>query len=236
MFTIGYLASSSLSSFLATKLTLSNSIATFPWDEEGDVTLATGLDVTANDTSNRALTDIIQVIRNPTPSLDALFSNIAAALTVVIRNTNYTQQSLGTDGGDYIPPITQGVGPANGTSTYNEVYIQVRWAWVVFPAALVALTGVLLVATIIQTNIGKVPVWKSNMIPLAMGGLQEVPSQSQHQGQSVAESWQSTGLADGSALQESGAKLAGIEHTARGVNVKMADFWGVKKFGRDEEK
>ena len=109
-FTIGYLASSSLTSFLANKLTMSNSIAVYVFrnselettrseQDKRDVVDSSstdksqsgatdetthegfGLDSSANASFDPTVMDIFPIIQSPPISLDAVFENIANALT-----------------------------------------------------------------------------------------------------------------------------------------------------------
>ena len=59
---------------------------------------------------------------------------------------------------------------ANGTAFQTETFVQIRWAWFAFPAALVGLSLLFLIGTIVETAHRDVLVWKSNNLALLFHG------------------------------------------------------------------
>ena len=111
--------------------------------------------------------DLLRIFLDFEP--EPLFANLAKSMTRNIRNVNASHQA-GFDG--YIGPLS-GVGPANGTVSYEHVYVSVRWPWLAFSAVLILLTIVFLLLTIIDSTRHDVAVWKSSPIPLLFYGLDE---------------------------------------------------------------
>ncbi|KAI9738284.1 MAG: hypothetical protein M1834_008782 [Cirrosporium novae-zelandiae] len=68
--------------------------------------------------------------------------------------------------------ISDNMGPANGTVYENATCVHVRWGWIALPAALLLLTIIFLLLTIIQTSLdGPGLVWKSSTLALLFNGL-----------------------------------------------------------------
>lgn len=61
-----------------------------------------------------------------------------------------------------------------GTAYRTITYINVRWPWIILPAALVVLSA-LLFAAMIKTTRGDSVLWKSSVLPLMIGRLQTAP-------------------------------------------------------------
>ncbi|KAK8209881.1 hypothetical protein IWZ01DRAFT_542657 [Phyllosticta capitalensis] len=63
-----------------------------------------------------------------------------------------------------------------GIALYPEVYVVVRWAWIVLPATLVLLGAIFLALTVMLNSAtsGKsaTPLWKSSLVPLLFHGLE----------------------------------------------------------------
>ena len=160
-FTVSFLASLGLSNFLAPKLTLSSSIATYGPDSFGP-------DITKNDTSYFNALDVFGVFRDS--DMDNLFQNLAKSMTRNIRDVSASNQTWSLDG--FIGPLN-GTGPANGVATREYIYISVQWLWLILSATLVLLTVLFLILTIIKTARHDVAVWKSSPLPLLFNGLDE---------------------------------------------------------------
>ncbi|KAL8828506.1 MAG: hypothetical protein Q9191_002545 [Dirinaria sp. TL-2023a] len=160
-FTVGYLPSLGITEFLAPKLTLSNSYAPGP---DGS---SFGPDETNNASSFTNSQDLLRIFRDS--DMDRLFENLAKSMTRNIRDANSSNQA-NFDG--YIGPLL-GVGPANGTASYDYIYVSVRWGWLTLSAALVLLTIMFLVLTIAQSTRHDVAPWKSSPVPLLFNGLDE---------------------------------------------------------------
>ncbi|OTA55100.1 hypothetical protein K449DRAFT_438930 [Hypoxylon sp. EC38] len=65
---------------------------------------------------------------------------------------------------------------AVGTAWTAETYVHVRWEWMILPIALEGLALAFLVATIIQSKMSGIALWKSSTLPMLEGkvrGLQE---------------------------------------------------------------
>ena len=164
-FTVAFLADLGISQYLAPKLTLSNSIAMSALNSQG--LPSWGPDETSNASSHVNNMDMLRIFRDSEPG--PLFENLAKSMTRSIRNVNVSNQAT-FDG--YIGPLS-GVGPVNGTVSYEYVYVSVRWPWLAFSAALVLLTIIFLVLTVIDSTRHDVAVWKSSPVPLLFHGLDE---------------------------------------------------------------
>ena len=161
-YVVGYLPWLGVSTWLADKLTLSNSIAV---SSDG---LSFVKDASVNDTSSNV--DLVGIFQRSDAS--PLFANLAKSMTRNMRSKNWTDQSISVDEDYYMPNII-GAGTANGTATYNEVYVSIRWSWLAFPASLLLLTFVFLVLTILHTASSKTAVWKCSSLALLFHGLEE---------------------------------------------------------------
>ena len=161
-FTVGYLASLGISEFLAPKLTLSNSYAPGP---DGD---SWGPDETSNASSHTNPVDLLRIFRDS--EMDRLFENVAKSMTHNIRDVNASNQAMSSDG--FTGPLSV-VEPANGTASYEHVYVSVRWPWLILSAILVFMTITSLIVTIMQSARHEVALWKSSPVPLLFHGLDE---------------------------------------------------------------
>jgi hypothetical protein len=92
-------------------------------------------------------------------SVEAVFRNIADSLTAQLRQM----------------PAVNASGPAMGYITSNETCVQVRWGWLAFPAALVALMILLFIAMLLETRGGEERDrnWKSSPLALMYHGLDQ---------------------------------------------------------------
>jgi hypothetical protein len=202
-FTVAFLATNGLSSWLAEKSTTSNSQAVSV--EKGS--LSWGPDKSVNSSSNSA--DMLRVFRDS--EVPTLFANMAKSMTRNIRSVNSSQQTMfdGLDG--FLNPIT-GVGPANGTAQTLQVYISVRWPWLTFSASLVAAAIVLLAVTVINTARRDISGWKSSPLPILLQALEESESDSLRPTRDIVEMEK---LASSINVElrdaESGFKLAGCQ-------------------------
>lgn len=164
-FTIGYISSQSLSQWLAAALTISNSLAV-RFDDLDEAGFSP--DTSSNDTAS---IPILQTIRNfqQTPSLSTLFGNTAKAITRNLRDQSWTAQTVPLD----FPLLSDvsGVGDVNGTATSLEVYIAVKWIWMVFPCVLVLATIVFLGSTVVWTKVVGLPAWKASPLPFLFHGI-----------------------------------------------------------------
>jgi hypothetical protein len=101
------------------------------------------LDIESQDPTN----DYVQAIWNGSENLDAWIKNLALSMTNVVRITN---------------PMTDEL--YNGTGL--QLGVRVRWEWLALPAAMVGLSLLVLIATIIRTATSPVKAWKGS--PLAV--------------------------------------------------------------------
>jgi hypothetical protein len=92
----------------------------------------------------------IQTIWEGLEDINSVFEDVAGQMTTVLRQTGNVTTST-----DY-----------SGTVYTTATVIQVRWAWLTGPVAIVLLSVVYLLAGILQTRSSGVGAWKSS--PLAM--------------------------------------------------------------------
>ena len=92
-------------------------------------------------------------------SLNSTFRNLSESLTTYLRQSCNTNHS----------------NPAVGSVMHDETCLQVRWAWLAFPAALVLATVLFFIATVITTRPKgeRSQIWKSSPLALLLHGLQE---------------------------------------------------------------
>ncbi|KAK9779627.1 hypothetical protein SCAR479_03693 [Seiridium cardinale] len=62
---------------------------------------------------------------------------------------------------------------AQGTMWHSESILKIRWAWLVLPLTLVAMSALLLVSTILATKRLHAPLWKSCPLPFLYHGIRE---------------------------------------------------------------
>ncbi|RAK81764.1 DUF3176 domain-containing protein [Aspergillus fijiensis CBS 313.89] len=86
--------------------------------------------------------------------MDAYIGNFAAILTQTLRTSSPTSPFTDTY---YL-----------GTAWKDEVYVQVRWAWLAFPATMILGGCVVILATVWRTDRSVVGVWRSNSLALLL--------------------------------------------------------------------
>ncbi|KAG8157006.1 hypothetical protein KVR01_013228 [Diaporthe batatas] len=87
--------------------------------------------------------------------LQDTFDNMATSFTNYMRANGHENYSA----------------PAHGTVSHYATCLEVRWAWIAFPAVLVAMTVfVLLPLTVHVTLRADVPTWKDGLLPLVFRG------------------------------------------------------------------
>lgn len=91
-----------------------------------------------------------QAVWNEWANLEHLVSNIARSMTNNIRQTSSADHNA----------------MYAGTAYREEVFINVRWAWLVLPIALVVCSDVFLISSILQTRSNQVKAWKSSALAL----------------------------------------------------------------------
>ena len=105
-----------------------------------------------NTTGSAFSSDIMQALYN-TDNLTARIGNLAISMSNNIRQQNDTVAS-----------------PSHGTAWKSETYVHVRWAWLSFPIAVIALALAFLVGSIFETAYRKILVWKSSNLALLFHG------------------------------------------------------------------
>lgn len=63
-----------------------------------------------------------------------------------------------------------GSGPFSGLAFKTETYVRVRWAWLSYPAAVIVLSLLYLISTIIETTHREVAIWKSSNLAMLFHG------------------------------------------------------------------
>ena len=91
------------------------------------------------------------------PSFSQVVKNVALALT------------------DYIQTSSQSE-PVFGQRSVTDTYVRIRWAWLVLPIVLTALSLAFLLMTIWTTHRSDTKVWKSSSLALLYHGLEQKPS------------------------------------------------------------
>jgi hypothetical protein len=90
-----------------------------------------------------------------------IFGNIAHSLTVAMRNEYILYESWP---GDRV---------INGTATRYELYVNVRWPWIILPAALQILALVFLILVILNTRRHGIGAYKDGVLATLFHGIDE---------------------------------------------------------------
>ncbi|KAI9375119.1 hypothetical protein BJX61DRAFT_540144 [Aspergillus egyptiacus] len=160
-FTINFDSSDRIARWLRGKMEMTNSVIPFHCDNESFAIMGPP-----------DVTEFSPLLESY--GLKEIFRRISMGMSARIRQLDSAAQyKTPTDpfAGDFGP--VEGIGPVDGTFWKLEPQIQVRWAWVAFPATLLTLTMMFLLVTILQTKRGRLDVWKSSPTPLLCSGLDE---------------------------------------------------------------
>ena len=76
--------------------------------------------------------------------------------------------------------IADGSRPAVGSALADETFVQVRWAWMALPLAVLSCTILLLAGSIIRDKKGATRIWKSSSIALLVHSLQGFDQQGEN--------------------------------------------------------
>ncbi|KAL8930577.1 MAG: hypothetical protein Q9208_000447 [Pyrenodesmia sp. 3 TL-2023] len=96
--------------------------------------------------------DIVQALYD-TSNLTRRIGNLATSMTNNIREQD-----------DHVSR------PAHGIAWTDETYVHVRWGWFAFPAALMLISALFLLAIILETSYRDILVWKSSNLALLFHG------------------------------------------------------------------
>lgn len=110
-----------------------------------------------NDESTLPSSDVIDAMFSQARNLDEWMKNVATSMTNAIRSEKTNQIQLGFTKGEQ-DEVYKGIG--------FQLGYEVRWPWIVVPAALVAWSLMICVATIFRTAISPIRAWKGS--PLAI--------------------------------------------------------------------
>lgn len=88
-----------------------------------------------------------------------------------------------------------------GTAWTNVVFIRVIWLWLIFPAALVLLSCLFLLATIVASARSGIQAWKTWLLPVLYTRLEE----------GLQEEWRQEYAAEGSLLEEVETRWVGLD-------------------------
>lgn len=116
--------------------------------------------------SSPTTNDYLQPILNS--RIPDLFERLAESLTAHIR-----KGGMRANNGSVVKFGISPAEPAHGVSWIMQTQIQVRWAWIILPAALILSTVIFVLITIAQTKRRGLGSWKSASMPLLASGLDE---------------------------------------------------------------
>ena len=110
--------------------------------------------------------------------LRSLYHNGQSNLSTVEAHASQIARAMGKQTRQIRASIDPEYGFAKGTVMETDTCIQVRWAWIIFPASLIAFTMILLVTTICKTwrsgeRGRRYGVWKSSSLAVLFSSLQE---------------------------------------------------------------
>jgi hypothetical protein len=91
----------------------------------------------------------------PSVGLGNLLQNISISITNLMRNVDNT------------------TAPVVGQLWNTEAIVHVRWIWFIYPIAVIILTLLFLVATIVQSSTPHIKVWKSSILAVLFHGLDD---------------------------------------------------------------
>jgi hypothetical protein len=96
----------------------------------------------------------------PPNNISAHVEKIATAMTIGIRNT---------------PAVNGTLSVVTGTAWDSAVHVEIQWAWITLPLALLAFSLVFLLATVIKSSREEstVGIWKTSAIAILFNGLGE---------------------------------------------------------------
>ncbi|OSS48170.1 hypothetical protein B5807_07722 [Epicoccum nigrum] len=106
------------------------------------------------DGSMTPLVDVLWESQNLTQTFD----HIAVSLTNQVRNTASNASHIGH---------------APGTTQKWEIHVRVRWAYLAFPASMIAIGIFYVLLTIIESTRLHMPVWKESALPSLVHGLDD---------------------------------------------------------------
>ncbi|RMZ92504.1 hypothetical protein DV736_g284, partial [Chaetothyriales sp. CBS 134916] len=99
------------------------------------------------------------------PSLETMFHNLANDLSSVIRNDGTKgSNSSAADESAALAPLT-------GSAQSYVVIIAIRWPFIAGPTVIVVLAAVFLLATIVETRLRRMPIWKEGALASLVWGL-----------------------------------------------------------------
>ena len=119
--------------------------------------------VQLNRDARKYSSEFIQAIWYMSEDLEAWIENLALSMTEVVRSGT-ASYGIGTD-----LPSTESNSFYNGTG-YGLGY-EIRWLWIILPAALVASSILILLATMIETARSPVKAWKGSPLTLLFMGV-----------------------------------------------------------------
>jgi hypothetical protein len=104
---------------------------------------------------------------------EEVFSNIAKALTTYVRNEGSNdQREIWVPESQYVVANFGPIEPVNGTAYVSEVFIEIRWPWLIFLASLLLGCTILFLAlTVHQSSKYRIAAWKSEPLALMYHGL-----------------------------------------------------------------
>lgn len=106
-----------------------------------------GDDVEDNQSNNKTI---------PSVGLGNLLQNISISITNLMRNVDNT------------------TAPVVGQVWNTETIVHVRWVWFIYPIAVIVLTLLFLVATIVESSTQHIKVWKSSILAVLFHGFDPV--------------------------------------------------------------
>ncbi|KAI1406900.1 hypothetical protein F5Y13DRAFT_144268 [Hypoxylon sp. FL1857] len=100
---------------------------------------------------------------SPTPKFDmqGIFDAIAQGMTTVVRTADSTANSTAVDA----------IVPVPGTETAMEVFVRVRWGWIILPVILQLAAMVFVCATVASSKSQGLPDWKSSPLAVLFFGM-----------------------------------------------------------------
>jgi hypothetical protein len=128
-----------------------------------------------------------------------IFRDLAKTLTIYLRTLGDNQKLPHEYIGESLPDN----GPVKGTAYELQAYVAIRWVWLAYPAALLALTQIFFILVVAQSAMNGTAVWKSSPLALLFHGLSGLSVQQEQR-------------CDAMDLRE-------MDETAKGIKVRLQE-------------
>ncbi|KAI9690682.1 MAG: hypothetical protein M1820_009916 [Bogoriella megaspora] len=117
--------------------------------------LTSNASVSSSDSGYTFSTDTAQAIWSSFSDLDAWIQRVATSMTNHVRLTGFSGDQASID-------------HYSGTTNEDEAFFNVRWVWLSYPAGMVLLALLYLIASMVSASSSGTHIWKSSPLPLLL--------------------------------------------------------------------